>query len=235
MTSSSDQDRLRTIESCLNEISNSTGLSSYAIFEDWLEVIIASLAGDDDTYNSLVEDYQDQYGDETVQIVFELYAEAFGELVLATEPTDRDTLGNLYERFRLTSERFAQHFTPRPVCRILAGMNIPDEAEIRNATVDDPLQIGDPTCGSGRLLITIASHLRTIAPDAPALFIGQDIDSTCARMAVINFALHDIPGYIIQGDSLTEDVIRCWRINPLPYSGSVWPIQRILPDVDPVE
>lgn len=235
MTSSSDQDRLGTIESCLNKISNSTGLSAYAIFEDWLEVIIASLAGDDDRYNSLVEDYQGRYRNETVQIVFELYAEAFGELVLATEPTDRDTLGNLYERFRLTSEQFAQHFTPESICRALARMSIPDETEIRNATVDDPLQIGDPTCGSGRLLIATARHLRTFAPEVPVLFVGQDIDSTCARMAVINFALHDIPGFVIQGDSLTEEVVRCWRIDPLTHSGSGWPIQRISPEEVPIE
>jgi type I restriction-modification system DNA methylase subunit len=202
----------------------------YTIFGDWLDVIIASLAGDGDTYNSLVEKYQNQHGNETVQIVFELYAEAFGELVIASESTGRDILGESYERFRLTSDQFAQHFTPEPICQVLARMSIPDKTDIRRATVDDPLQIGDPTCGSGRLLIATARHLRDIAPSVPVLFVGQDIDSTCARMAVINFSLHDTPGIIIQGDSLTEEVVRCWRIDPVSHSENGWPIQRISPD-----
>jgi type I restriction-modification system DNA methylase subunit len=207
----------------------------YTIFGDWLDVIIASLAGDDDSYRSLMREYQNQHENETVQSVFDLYTEAFGELVLVTRSTRWDSLGELYERFRLTSDQFSQHFTPEAVCQVLARICTPNEAEIRNATADNPLQIADPACGSGRFLISTAHHLRTVAPDAPVLFVGQDINSSCARMAVINFTLHDIPGYIIQGDSLAENIIRCWRIQPLPCSENIWPIQRISTDEDSIK
>jgi hypothetical protein len=53
-------------------------------------------------------------------------------------------------------------------------------------------------------------------PDSPysALFYGQDIDPTCAKMAAINFAVRGLPGCVIHGDSLKMDPKAAWKIIP---------------------
>lgn len=175
---------------------------------------IASFTTNDDSYDALVQDYRDQHGHETTRTAFTLFAEALGELTLAMERTNADVLGELYERFSLTSDQFAQYFTPEAVCQTLAAATLPDETVIQEATAGDPLQIGDPTCGSGRLLITTAHHLRQVAPKTPAVFVGQDIDGICARMAVVNFVLFGVSGFVVHGDSLTTEVYCSWRVEP---------------------
>jgi hypothetical protein len=130
------------------------------------------------------------------------------------EETDEDVLGGVYEHYGLTSEHFAQYFTPGAVSRAMAQMNLPDTDSFREATAEDPLVIGDVSgCGSGRLIVDSARRLRDLAPETPAVYLGYDKDPLCAKMAVLNFVLNDMTGYVLLGDALKLEARRVWFIS----------------------
>ena len=63
------------------------------------------------------------------------------------------------------------------------------------ATVDDV------TCGSGRMLLAMASAMQKKGLDLPYL-IGEDIDTICCKMAAVNIAVHGFYGEVICHNSL---------------------------------
>jgi hypothetical protein len=82
---------------------------------------VASLSGDEDAYQKPLDRYRNGGRDEeTVRELATLHANALGGLVLAMEETQEDVLGSVYEHYGLTSEHFAQYFTPGSVSRAMA-------------------------------------------------------------------------------------------------------------------
>jgi len=213
----------------LNEISAKTGDSSYQIFTDFLDLTISSFSGDESWYSNRIQRYRnDGHNESTIGNFLRLHAKALGGLTVASEKTNKDVLGAVYEHYSTTSDNFSQHFTPKSVSRTITEMSFPDEEEIRNASPDDPLLIGDISgCGSGSLLLDSAHRLRAIRSDCPAVYIGWDIDSDCAKMCVINFVLNRLPGYVFQGDTLQLQVNRCWHIEPTNLSQEKMPVSKI--------
>lgn len=191
------------------------------MFDEWLDFVVTSLARDDDTYQTLVEDLQqhvDGAGD--ARDCLGAYSAGFGHLVEIMESTTvpgtdapADILGAMYEHYGATSDHFGQYFTPANVALAKAEMEFPDAESIRDATPEDPLVIGDPACGSGRLPWYGLHRLREVAPETPSLVVARDIDNLCARMAVVNFALWDMPAYIVHGNSLTYETWSVWRVD----------------------
>jgi type I restriction-modification system DNA methylase subunit len=127
--------------------------------------------------------------------------------------TPADLLGAMYEAYGAASDQFGQHFTPESVAIMKAKMAFPDADSVRDATPEDPLVIGDPACGSGRLPFQAVHHLRDVAPETPVVVVARDIDATCTRIATINFALWGIPAYVVHGNSLTLDTWQVWRVD----------------------
>ena len=210
----------------LDAIRQCTGYGHKRVFTDWVRLVFTSLARDDDAYRKHVAGYEADYPD-AVQAIIADYAEAFGDLILATEATNADVLGRVYERIGGPSDRFGQFFTPDNIARAMARMALSDADDPRAASRNDPLRVGDPSCGSGRFLVAAAHELTASAPDKPAIFVGQDIDPLCARMTGINLALHGIPGYAVHGDSLAGEATAAWRIDhSQPENG-------VIHDVDP--
>jgi type I restriction-modification system DNA methylase subunit len=217
----------------LNEISAKTGDSSYQVFTDFLDLTISSFSGDESQYSSCIQRYRNDGHDEaTIENLLRRHAKALSGLIVALEQSNEDVLGAVYEHYSTTSDNFSQHFTPKSVGETMTELSFPDEDEIRNASPDDPLLIGDISgCGSGSLLLDSAHRLRTIRPDCPAVYIGWDIDSDCAKMCVINFVLNGLPGYVLQGDTLQLQVNRCWQVEPKNLPRGKMPVSEI-PDSD---
>lgn len=215
-----------------NEISAKTGDSSYQVFTDFLDLTISSFSGDGSHYSNCIQQYRiDGHDESSIENLLRLHAKALSGLMVALEKTNEDVLGSVYEHYSTTSDNFSQHFTRKSVSRTMAEMSFPDEDEIRNASPGDPLLIGDISgCGSGSLLLESAHRLRTIRPDCPAVYIGWDIDSDCAKMCAINFVLNGLPGYVLQGDALQLQVNRCWQIEPTNLSRGKMPVSEIPDD-----
>lgn len=216
MTTLLDDSIRSEVTDSLDEIHQQTGDSHYQVFTDWITLTLAGFTGDKEAYQKPIERHANDGRDEdTIREILKLHTKALAGLTLAMEETEEDVLGGVYEYYGLTSENFGQYFTPGVVSRGMAGMNLPDGDEIRDATTEDPLVIGDVSgCGSGRLIVDSARQLREIKPDTPAIFLGYDKDPLCAKMAVINFVLNGITGYVLLGDALKLDPHRVWFVSP---------------------
>lgn len=98
-----------------------------------------------------------------------------------------DLLGDAYEylmkHFAVQSGKSkGQFYTPAEVSRIIAKVIGANKAESRRNTVYDP------TCGSGSLLLKIASE----TPHGITIY-GQELDSATAALAIMNMWLHGQP------------------------------------------
>lgn len=208
----------------LDEIQTKTGLSDYEAFTTWIKFVVTAFTRNDDKYLDLVKELSTHLHDDTelTRDVLESYGTALGALVTAMEETTvpgttnpAEILGGLYEHYEMTNDAFGQHFTPQSIAVAKAKMLFPDAESIRDATIDNPITVGDPACGSGRLPFHAVHQLRQLSPQTPVVVEARDIDKTCAHMAVINFALHDIPAYVVHGNSLTYETWNVWRTNRL--------------------
>lgn len=244
MSSTIDPAQLESITTTLENVQRNTGLSDHDVFTSWLEFTVTSLARDNATYQDLIADLSPRLNDDTelIRDTLESYGQALGALVHAMEDTTvpdtshpAELLGSLYEYYDATSDSFGQHFTPQPLAVMKARMLFPNADDIRDATVDDPITISDPTCGSGRLPFHALYRLRTIAPDTPAIIVGRDIDQVCAHMTVINFALHSMPAYVVHGNSLTYETWSVWRVTPVNRLVTNPETKGVVTELEPAE
>lgn len=127
-------------------------------------------------------------------------ANAFGALINAMEMTKADILGDLYMGGVSLGEN-GQYFTPEHMCDMMAQMSMPDKSGQR---------VLDPACGSGRTIMAASKVNRNNE------FHGIDIDHRCVQMAALNLALHNLYGYVIHGNALTDEV---WRIYRTGFNG----------------
>ena len=109
---------------------------------------------------------------------------------------------------------------------MMARMMVSDVPEEERHTVK---RVGDPACGSGRMLLAVAE----IQPHWH--FVGQDVDLRCVRMCAINLALRNLSGYVIHGNSLTDERRLVYRtgfdlvgfISEVPLDACPEPVRRI--------
>jgi len=177
------------------------------VFEDFLDLSLYSLQRDDESYL----DVMDRYGEEEAQ----LYSEALGELMNSMEEANHDVLGVVYEEMGESSDHFGQHFTPHNLSDMKAEMIIDEDPDPDR---DEPYSILDPAAGTARLLISAAKQL----PQGEAEFYAVDKDSTCAKMAALNMTFFNMDGYVVHGDSLTQDYHRVWATEGSVMGGSVY-------------
>ncbi|WP_084510073.1 N-6 DNA methylase [Haloplanus natans] len=162
---------------------------------------------DDESYL----DVMDKYGEKEAQ----LYSEAFDELLNASESANHDVLGVVYEELGNSSDHFGQHFTPHNLSDMNAEMVIDEDPDPGR---EDPYSVLDPAAGSGRLLISAAKQL---PEGTQGEFYAVDKDSTCAKMAALNLTFFNMDGYVVHGDSLTQDYHTVWATEGSAFGGSV--------------
>ena len=110
-------------------------------------------------------------------------------------------------------------------------MEPPDANSLREATPEEPLVIGDVSgCGSGRLIVDSAHRFRDLAPETPAVYLGSHKDPLCAKMAVLNFVLNDMTGYVLLGDALKLDARRVWFISTSQLVRGDHPVRELSSD-----
>jgi len=178
------------------------------VFDDFLDLSLNALQRDDESYL----DIMDKYGEKEAQ----LYSEALGELMKASAEANHDILGVVYEQLGNSSDHFGQHFTPHNLSDMKASMVIDEDPD---SDGDEPYSVMDPAAGSGRLPISAAKQL----PDEiEAEFYAVDKDSTCAKMAALNFTFFNMDGYVVHGDSLTQDYHTVWATEGSVMGGSVY-------------
>ncbi len=114
---------------------------------------------------------------------------------------DDDILGDAYEylmrNFATQSGKSkGQFYTPAEVSRIMASIiGIANDDSVGGQTT-----AYDPTCGSGSLLLKVASAART-----KITLYGQEMDATTSGLARMNMILHNNPTAVIhQGNTIAN-------------------------------
>jgi type I restriction-modification system DNA methylase subunit len=187
------------------------------VFDDFLTMSIAACTQNPETKLSYYEDEYlatiAPYKDSELRHEFPT---AFANLIMEMEERTGSSLGNdvmgdFFEQ-NISSGRNGQFFTPYPICQFMASITHTD------SVIDDiegkrPLRILDPTCGSGRMLLS--SH-KTIG--AGYEYYGIDIDRTCVKMAALNLFLNGIwNSEVMCANSLSpDDFVISYHISFIP-------------------
>lgn len=182
------------------------------VFEDWLDTLLYALAGDEEHYCDLVEQYDTDHEDGERDI--DLFVDAFAQLQLGVEQTHAELLGGVYIGLGERDEALAQHFTPENVAGMAAGLAMPvSNVDESDHDEDDARRVLDPACGSGRMLIAALNE------DRESVCIGVDIDPLCAKMTALNLCMFNANGYVLQGDGILDNYERAWKIRRTPLGG----------------
>ena len=190
---------------------------SYETFSDWLVIASDSLyawkkdAAVEEEYAEIANGYTPQELDKHGQLLG-ITVNALEDVMKAV--TGYDFLGEVFMAADLGNSRNGQFFTPYHISFMMAKM-LYGNTESFNRRVG---KICDPCCGAGGMLIASAMALKELNGSnyqKDFLYVGQDIDARCARMAFIQTSLMGLPAVITCGNSLTDDVY--WQRETIGY------------------
>lgn len=216
--------RLDAVDPIVEELATvhqQTGRQYGTVFQDWVDLLVAMCSGDDDLHAKILARYDD-LADRTW--VAEQYSVATARFLEATIEVQHEILGAVYGALGARSDALGQHFTPYAVADAKAAMLL-STGELATAEGrEEPFLVGDPACGSGRLLIAVAKRVHAILTNAetdidrtplpPIVYCGKDTDQTCAKMTAVNLAIARQAGYAIHGNTLTNETLQVWRSQP---------------------
>lgn len=185
----------------LEELARRSQMSRGQAFEDWLTAMVCALAAEtkEAEYLAIVERHKEGTpGKRGVDLI----AEMFAELLFAMDKNKGDLLGDLFEGAISYGEN-GLFLTPENLAQCMARLTLDDAA---SAEGDKPLYVNDPCCGTGRMLLEAANANPRVE------LVGQDIDPRCAKITAINLGLRSRYGWVICGNTLTNELHFAYRI-----------------------
>ena len=158
------------------------GRSFSDMFEDFLDLALLLMCNNPSERQK--ELYAKLKQDDRKVSAFQDALKAYGELAEGYH----DPLGEMFME-RISHGNNGQFFTPEHICDFMAE-------------ITDPVgeSINDPTCGSGRLLLSGLKKARKNGQE-PVLN-GNDLSYTCARMTLLNLLINCARGDVSCGDGL---------------------------------
>ena len=120
----------------------------------------------------------------------------------------KDPFGDFYME-HLSNGGAGQFFTPEPICDFMAQLQVPGE-------MPDGASVGDPCCGSGRMLLSAAKINRK------AQFYAADLDLTCCKMTLLNFLLNTMCGEVAWMNSLSLEHWKSWKVSKVMDAGGMY-------------
>lgn len=183
------------------------GHSPFAIFADWLSIMIASLSGDEDEYASIVRKYRSPEPQDSRGLGY--FCKAFASLMLEMKKSNCDVLGDVYMQWNMSNKLRGQFFTPAHIASFMAQFVNPLGGKIL-----------DPACGSGVMLVESIKLMNQEQLES-AVFFGQDIDFLCAQITALNLCFFNVSGYAIHGDTLSLECKTVFETSRSVYGGSI--------------
>lgn len=206
-------------------------LNDFDKFRDFCELTAMSLAlpfHDSEKIRSRIKNLHDRYGDKG----FEVFEQALQSLIDALEEEYHDFLGVVYMAIEAGNSATGQFFTPFPVCKMMAQMQLPSNIEEEIASKGGYITLSDPAVGAAALPIAAIDHFRKndIDYSNKLYIVAQDIDLKCCYMAYIQLSLCGVAAEVINGNTLAcdpDDMVReCWH-TPV-YFINDWPAKIAL-------
>lgn len=180
------------------------------VFDDYLMMLLNWFANAE--FKEQWFDRKKRYDEKELMLFNELYREL---ILMFQKEIDAgvkwyDPFGQLYQALssRGKASKLGQFFTPESLCDMIAQMNI-DKERIEQL-------VGDPACGSGRMLLAAHSVNRTNH------YVAQDLDKMCCMMTAINMALHCMSGVVIHGNTLSMENYSYWAVSRVEVQENVF-------------
>ena len=115
---------------------------------------------------------------------------------------------HLIRRFAEDSNETAgEHFTPREIIKLMVNLLIAPDAD----TVSGPGQVVnilDPACGTGGMLIAAEEHIKSINPGAQVFLFGQEVNAESWAVCQADMVMRDQSGRVYFGNSFSDDGFR---------------------------
>lgn len=211
---------LKPLEKMLNDFTYQHGWDINTVFDDWLFFIINNFNLEPKPVDGW------KYNNEQNVYFYNMMAEWL--LVARKQVTIHgwyDAFGELYEACvsgKGQRNNYGQFFTPTHICDLMTAVSFGDGPE------KSGIGVSDPTCGSGRLLLSF--HKRQVG----CYMLAEDIDRTCCLMTVANFLIHGVVGEVIWHDSLDPSSWHGgWKVNE--HLNKSWTPLRYLPHMRAIE
>ena len=196
--------KIKKIIGLIEEISGS--YSGHQIFVDWCAMTAISISNActletsdefklrEDVYKHIIGKYQ--------RNDLEKFAEMTALLVLELEENPRDVLGEIYMQGSFGNKSTGQFFTPYNLSQLLAALT----ADESNRAQDGKIQICEPSCGGGGMIIAAAMELKSKGYNYQDELevVAQDLDWNCVYMCYVQMSLLGISAVVVQGDTLCE-------------------------------
>ncbi len=201
---------MESIANTLSSLAAKKGRDVQIVFGEFLDYIIDCFSIDrlitgDGNYELIFAKIKEEDSD---------YFPAFAELVmksskLISKNNVYDLFGNIYELMFQSGRKAAslgQFFTPQTVADICS--------RIMYKQVDGRYRVNEPTCGSGRNLLSVFSENK----DKPQYYVAEDLDSVSVKMCAINMMMHGMTGCCICHNTLfPSEFIFGYEVNEVRY------------------
>ena len=191
------------------------GYQPYKVYEDWIGLMFHAFQRDDAHYLEIMR--QSRNDASHGQREADYFAAATADALEYMAETNRECLGPLFEEFA-ASHYQGQFFTPWSVCRMIAKTTHDEGVK-----PDGQISICDPASGAGTMMIAFAKE-QTCAEANRTLYVGIDVNLTCARMTALNLMFFNLNGVSIWGNSLSLEVRSAWQTHrSLAWGGALSP------------
>lgn len=209
-------DRKKEIIECISGISGK--YSSYEVFTDWVRCSALSISNSMDMFHGRIwREREDTYMETMKKYSKEeqkKIASMFGMLVETFDNEMSDVLGEIYMKGEMGSKAGGQFFTPYHISRMCADIAIPKPDK------NGKYLIKEPSCGSGGMIIAVASALKEKGIDYQRKMdvVAQDLDWKVVYMCYIQLSLLGINAVVVQGNTLCEPYIKGYQPGRVLYT-----------------
>ncbi len=134
---------------------------------------------------------------------------AADEVDLSPAKVSNLDMGYIYEEIiravaELSNEEAGEHFTPREVIELMVNLLVADEPDLHKP--GKVVTVYDPTCGTGGMLTTAETKLKSINPSMRVHLRGQEVQpesfAICSSDMLIR---NEKTAQIVLGDTLAND------------------------------
>lgn len=199
----------------------------YTVFYDLMKIGALSIQNTFLNSSKIEEDYQNtikKYSKEEIKSLTTL----FGTLIMMFETKGEiaDILGSIYNKLEFYNKGLQQFFTPEHIANFMSEI-ILNPLDIKSNIAENGfVTFCEPCCGSGVMILGIASVLKKheINYQQSLLVEAMDISDICVYMTYIQLSLYGIPAIVYCGNTLTQE-IRFELTTPLFYL-NYWKFQK---------